>query len=253
MREPDLDRLASYLDEPVGTCCLVLTAEKIDGRTRLARVAKKGGYWIDAGPLKTGELRGFAAAEAAHRGYKLEAEAAACLVDAIGNDLSAIDDALERLSLYVGGKGKPIDVDAVEACVSRVRVESIWALVDAVAVRDKRSILAAAASLLSNSEPPLKILSMIARQLRMVARMRDALQSGLSPEQAAAEAGAPPFKARSLATAARRFRNADLAAAFRVLAETDVALKSSRRPPETVLQEALVEMLRSEAGARPER
>ena len=39
-------------------------------------------------------------------------------------DLSAIDDALERLSLYVG-EGQAITLAAVEACVARVRVETI--------------------------------------------------------------------------------------------------------------------------------
>jgi DNA polymerase-3 subunit delta len=247
LRDQDLERLAAYLVEPASSCCLVLTAEKIDGRTRLAKIAKKKGFWIDASPLKPSALRGFAVSEASSRGHKISADAASWLVDAIGNDLSAIDDALERLSLYVG-KAKPIDLESVEACVSRVRVDSIWALVDAVSMRDSKGFLKAAASLLSHGEPPLRILAMIARQLRMVARMRHALGSGMSPEQAASEAGAPPFKARELAVAARRFRNADLAAAFRVLAETDIALKSSRRPPETVLQGALVELSRFDAG-----
>jgi DNA polymerase-3 subunit delta len=236
LRDTDLDRLAGYLEQPVASCCLVLTAEKIDGRTRLARIAKKGGFWVDAGPLRPSALRGFAVSEAESRGHRISSDAVSWLVDAIGNDLSAIDDALERLSLYVG-EGKGIDLEAV-------RVDSIWALVDAVSMRDSKGFLKAAASLLSHGEPPLRILAMIARQLRMVARMRHALQSGLSPEQAAAEAGAPPFKARELAVAARRFRNADLGAAFQVLAETDLALKSSRRPPETVLQGALVELSR---------
>jgi DNA polymerase-3 subunit delta len=246
LRAPDLDLLAGYLEAPAASCCLVLTAEKIDGRTRLAKIAKKGGFWVDAGPLRPSALRGFAVSEVSSRGHKLSADAASWLVDAIGNDLSAIDDALERLSLYVG-KGKPIGLAAVESCVSRARVDSIWALVDAVSMRDSKGFLKAAASLLSHGEPPLRILSMIARQLRMVARIQHALHSGMSPEQAASEAGAPPFKARDLAVAARRFRNADLAAAFQVLAETDVALKSSRRPPETVLQGALVDLGRFDA------
>ncbi len=246
LRDADQERLTAYLEEPASSCCLVLTAEKIDGRTRLAKVAKKSGFWVDASPLKLRALRGFAVSEAKSRGHELRSDAASWLVDAIGNDLSAIDDALERLSLYVG-QGKPIGLKAVEACVSRVRVDSIWELVDAVSMRDSKGFLKAAASLLSHGEPPLRILAMIARQLRMVARIRHALRSGMSPEQAASEAGAPPFKARELAVAAKRFRNTDLAAAFQILAETDVALKSSRRPPETVLQGALVELSRFEA------
>jgi DNA polymerase-3 subunit delta len=237
----DLNGLATYLDAPSDTTCLVLTAEKIDGRSKLAALAKKKGYWCDASALKSGEIRSFIGGEAKARGTKIDATAVAAISDALGTDLAAIDDALERLSLYVGASGV-IDAAAVEACVTRIRVDTIWSLVDAVGLRDGRKALTAAGSLLADREPPLKILSLIARQLRMVARMRHALQNGHSADDAARTAGAPPFKARELATAAKRFSNRDLAAAFAVLAETDLALKGSRVPPGTVLEAALLRL-----------
>lgn len=243
----EVDGLVAYLNAPSDTTCVVLTADKIDGRSKIANLAKKKGYWADAASLKPGEVRSFIIDEAKARGAKLDANAAAGLADALGTDLSAIDDALERLSLFVGNGGT-IDSAAVEACVTRIRVDSIWSLVDAVGTRDGRKALAAASSLLADREPPLRILSMIARQLRMVARMRQALQSGMSPDEAAREAGAPPFKAREMASAAKRFGNPDLAAAFGVLAETDLALKGSKVPPETVLEAALLRLCAAPAS-----
>ncbi len=241
MAAAELEGLIAYLNAPCDTTCLVLTADKIDGRSKLATIAKKKGYWAEAGSLKPADIRGFIGDEAKARGIKVDGNATAALADALGTDLAAIDDALERLSLYVGDKAS-IDVAAVEACVTRIRVDSIWSLVDAVGVRDARKALGAASSLLADREPPLRILAMVARQLRMVARMRHALQTGMSPEEAAREAGAPPFKARDMATAAKRFSNPDLANAFSILAETDLALKGSRVPPETVLEGALLRL-----------
>jgi DNA polymerase-3 subunit delta len=85
---------------------------------------------------------------------------------------------------------------------------------------------------------------MLARQLRMIGRMQAALGGGASPPDAAKLAGAPPFKARELATAARRFEPRLLTRAFSVLAQTDVALKGSKRPGDSVLQGALLELTR---------
>ena len=124
--------------------------------------------------------------------------------------------------------------------MTKVRVETIWTLVDAVSMRDRRTALRSATSLLVDREPPLRILSMVARQLRIVSRMRSALAAGAPPQDAAREAGAPPFKARDLAAAARRFDHRSLARAFSVLAEADLALKGSKRPPDTVLQAAIM-------------
>jgi DNA polymerase-3 subunit delta len=237
----ELDRLADYFENPCPSACLVLLAEKLDGRTKLARRAQKLDLVVDAAPVKLHEMRGFVQAETRRRGMKMAPDAAAALVDAIGNDLPAIDDALERLGLYAG-EGAPIDLAAVEACVTKVRVESIWALVDAVGLRDRRTALRAASSLLADREPPLRILAMVARQLRIVSRMQSALASGAPAQEAARIAGAPPFKARDLAAAARRFDGKALARAFTVLAQADLALKGSKRPPDVVLQGAILEL-----------
>src|SRR5690606_14901870 len=131
--------------------------------------------------------------EAKARGHALGLDATRALLDALGDDLGALDDALERLSLFVG-EGQPIELPAIEACVTRARAETIWALVDGVSARDARQTVAAASSLLADRQAPLYILSMVARQLRQVAKMREGLANGMGPEEAARAAGAPPFK-----------------------------------------------------------
>jgi DNA polymerase III subunit delta len=240
-KDAELEALAAYFDSPPETTCVVMLSDKLDARTRFAKAAKSSGAWVDVQPLRGAAARQFAVGEARARGHALDSAAADGLLDATGTDLATIDDALERLSLYVGA-GKAIDTGAVSACIAKVRVESIWSLVDAVGMRDRRTVLRTASSLLSDREPPLRILAMVARQLRMVAKMRDALASGLKPIDAAKVAGAPPFKAQDLATSAKRFSPAQIATAFRTLSEADRALKSSTRTPEIVLEEALLRL-----------
>ena len=231
--------LAAYVSAPVDSTCVVLVAPKLHGQSKLSKAAKKAKVIAEAKPLKGSALRRFAKEESKRRGHSLGPRAAEALVESIGEDLGALDDAIERLSLYVGG-GAKIDAAAVEACVSRVAADSIWALVDAVGMRDTKRALEAAGSLLDNREAPLRILAMVARQLRIVAKMRDALLSGLRGGDAAAKAGAPPFKARELTDSARRFTSVQLAFAFDVLADADLALKGSKRPGELVLEEAIL-------------
>jgi DNA polymerase-3 subunit delta len=180
-------------------------------------------------------MRSFAVREARRREIRIDDAAISALVDSVGTDISALDDGLERLALYVGAN-QLVTVAAVEACVSRVRVESIWALVDAVSTGDRRTALKAAASLLDDREPPLRILSLLSRQLRLLGRARQALDDGASPDAAAAAAGAPPFKARELASAARRMDMRQLSLAFRVLCEADLVQKGGKCPPDIALE-----------------
>ncbi|MEM7434149.1 MAG: DNA polymerase III subunit delta [Myxococcota bacterium] len=252
MTPTEQTELASYFDDPNDTTSLVLSATKLDGRGKLAKAGKKKGFLTDAKPLRGRELRAFVRTEAKNRGHVIAPDAIETLIDAVGDDLAAIDDAVERLSLFVG-VGQRIGTDEVIQCVTRVRVDSIWSLVDAIGLKDRRKGMAAAQSLLTDREPPLRLLSMAARQLRIVARMREALAEGMSPQEAAKRAGAPPFKASDLTASARQFSAKSLGEAFQLIAEADIALKSSKRPPDTILQDAVMALCAEPNGPRPRR
>ncbi|MEY4510355.1 MAG: hypothetical protein RLZZ450_2477 [Pseudomonadota bacterium] len=239
----EVDDLCAYMHKPSPEACVVFISEKLDGRSKLAKTAVELAFFHEAASPRPGELPGLIQAEARGRGHVLGFEAAQALVDALGADLSALDDALERLSLFVG-EGQPIELSAVEASVTHARTDSVWALVDAVGARNTKAAIASAASLLGSQEPPLKILALLARQLRTLARVRGALKSGLKDQEAAQKAGAPPFKARELAQLARRFNEAQLQRAFRTIAEADLSLKGSKVPGPRVLERAILELCR---------
>ncbi len=248
MTPTEQSNLVEYFDDVSDTTSLVMTADKLDGRGKLSKLAKKNGWLVEAKPLRGRDLRTFVRNEAKARKHEIAPQAIEALVDAVGDDLAAIDDALERLSLFVGA-GQRIDGSAVEACVTRIRVESIWSLVDAIGLKDRRQGMISAQSLLSDREPPLRLLAMVARQLRIVARMREALADGLRPQEAAKRAGAPPFKAGDLTESARRFSADSLGQAFTIIARADSDLKSSKRPPQVILQEAVLDLCMDD-GAR---
>jgi DNA polymerase III delta subunit len=74
--------------------------------------------------------------------------------------------------------------------------------------------------------------------------MREALASGLGAQEAAVKAGAAPFKARELGAAAKKFDDRQLARAFRLIADADLALKGSKVPGPRVLERTLLELCR---------
>lgn len=239
----ELDALAGYVADPSPSTCFVITAEKIDGKTKLAKAAKASGAWLSVEPLKGGLLERFASGEAKRRGHAFDGPAMAAFLDATGNDLAAIDDGVERLSLYVG-EGRSIDREAVENVITRVRVDTIWSLVDAIALKRTKVALEASLSMLADREPPLRILAMVARQVRMVAKMKTALEDGMSQAEAVKAAGAAPFKARELADSAKKFSDSDLRRALVLLRDADVALKGSKREPEIVMEETVLALCR---------
>src|SRR5262245_43476736 len=106
LADKEIDNLVPYLNAPVDSAVVALTAEKLDGRSKLVKVAKQKGYFVEAQPLKLPAMREFVWREVKRRKLTMHEDAAAGLIDSIGTDLSALDDALERLSLFVGD-GQP--------------------------------------------------------------------------------------------------------------------------------------------------
>lgn len=241
MKAEELDAIAAYVEDPSSSTCLVMTADKLDGRGKLSKIAKKTDVLVEVARLKGAAVAGFAQSEARARGHALGPDATSALLDSVGDDLAAIEDAIERLSLFVGA-GASIDVAAIDACVARLRTESIWALVDALGMRDARKATHALVSLLADQEPPLRIVAMISRQFRMIAKAQEALRSGASRADAAQLAGAPPFKADELARAADRSPPSELRRIVTGLARLDRSLKSSRVQPDVLMVEAVTSL-----------
>ncbi len=164
----------------------------------------------------------------------------------VGPDLSSVDDAIERLSLYVG-EGAPVGEEAIAACVARVRAADTWALVDAVGARDLGRALRTLADAYDPRERGLPLLGALAWSIRQLARYQAAVESGASGDEAARRAGVfQPYRARELATKARAVRSKEVERWLLVLAETDLALKSSRRNADSILEEMLTRLCRAE-------
>jgi DNA polymerase-3 subunit delta len=243
------DRLAEYAAAPVDSACLVVVATKLDGRRKLALIARKRGFLVTCDSPDGRALPGWIADRVVARGHAIDRDVAELLAALAGPQLSSLDDAIERLSLYVG-PGAVVDEAAVGACVARVRTADTWALVDAVGARDLGRALRTLADAYDPREHGLPLLGALAWSIRQLARYQAAIEGGATADDAARQAGVfQPYRARELASKARTVRPKEVERWMLVLADTDVALKSSRRAADAILEEMLTRLCRAETRA----
>jgi DNA polymerase-3 subunit delta len=242
------DRLAQYAAQPVDSTCLVVVASKIDGRRKLALAARRLGFLIACEPLDARALVGWITARVLAKEHAIEREVAELVAALTGPELSSVADAIERLSLYVG-PGNVIDESAIGECVARVRVADTWALVDAVGARDLGRAMRTLADAYDPRDRGLMLLGALAWSVRQLARYQAEITSGAAPELAAKRAGVHlPHRARELGAKARAVPAKEVERWLLVLAETDVALKSSRRPADSILEDMLTRLCKVVAG-----
>jgi DNA polymerase-3 subunit delta len=239
---PPLDRLADYCASPVDSTCLVITSAKLDGRRRLSALARKNGFVVTCDPLDRGALLAWIERRCGTLGNPIEREVAELIAEIAGTDLARLGDVLERLSLFAGSNA-PITEEAVGECVARVRTADTWALVDAVGRRNLGEALRLLADVYDSRDRGLPLLGALAWSIRQLAKFQIALEGGASSDEAARRAGIfQPFRAREVEKKARLLRAKELERWLLVLAETDVALKSSRRPADAILEHMFVRL-----------
>lgn len=238
----DLDRLLDYAQNPTETTVMVLSSASLDKRRKLFTQAKKEGWLVECEPPKTHELPGWVGRAVRERGNKISGPVAEFIAAIGGADLAQLDDAVERVCLYVG-PGNEVTEAAVGECVVRLSSASAFELVDAVARRDISACMKTLADVYDPDDRGLRLVGLLAWSARQLLGFASARRQGQSPADAAKTAGAPPFKAKDLEAQVRRIPARDLEAWLSRLADVDRALKGgSARPPRAVLEEAIIGM-----------
>lgn len=239
-----LDRLVEYAEKPIASTCLVLSALKLDARRKLVTVAKKQGFLVACEQLDTASLARWIEQAVKAKGNTITADVARLLAQIAGPELGYVNDAVERLSLFVGA-GKPISEDAVADIVVSVRETSVFELVGAVGARDLRRALARLGEVFDPRDGGIGLVGLLAWSVRQLLRFALAVQSGASPEEAARTAGMPPFRAKDAMAQIRKLPVAELERWLLLLAEADLALKGSKRTARAVLDTLIMSMAAS--------
>lgn len=170
--------------------------------------------------------------QARERGIRLEPDALRLLAESVPQDLAedgrwhglwrAASD-LDKLALWADGR--VVTASDIRLHVPGAVEANIFAWVDAVVERRGPDAVRGLARLLQSGQPPAVLLTMLARGFRQIALFLDAAGMGASPSQAAAAAGAPPFRAGPLGNQARRYRPERVAAIYQRIVNADRAIK----------------------------
>jgi DNA polymerase-3 subunit delta len=185
---------------------------------------------------------------------RMEPDAARELVDALGADMMMIASEMEKLLLYVMGRGR-ITLGDVETMVLGAKQRSLYELTDAISAKDRARALALLHGLLNASDggedSAIGHLYMLARTFRqmLVIQEKNVRDSRAIWQALWQGFRMPPFAADDLIRQARRYKSRrELTRALRLVARADLELRSSP-PDKRLVLERLVYELASEPKA----
>lgn len=176
-----------------------------------------------------------------HRGA-IDFNAAALLGENIGPNLRLLDQEIRKLMLYCG-ENNSITVEDVKVMAPYIQsADVIFTMVDAVGQRDPRNAALYLHRLFEVGEHPLGIFAMIVRQFRLLIQVRWLADRGVSEPDITARLKLHPFVTRKIRAQAQRFTPEQLRAAYRLLVDSDLAIKRGMLETEAALDLLIVQL-----------
>lgn len=133
----DIEKLEPYIENPLTSTVFVVSykEKKVDGRSRLAKLLKTKGEMLTTKKMYDNQLPEWTIELVEAKGYTISQKGVLLLVDHIGNDLSRIDNEIEKILVNLGSR-KNITEDDIEKFVGISKEYNAFELQAAMAARD---------------------------------------------------------------------------------------------------------------------
>lgn len=133
----DIDKLEPYIENPLSSTVFVVSykEKKVDARTKFAKLLKQNADVFTTKKIYDSQLPEWASNMVQQHGLTINQKALQLLVDHIGNDLSRIQNEVEKLAVNLGSR-KNITEDDIETYIGVSKEFNVFELQDAMVRRD---------------------------------------------------------------------------------------------------------------------
>lgn len=194
--------------------------------------------------LEPGALRTWVVKEVQLRRGKIHPVAVHFLAGLTGNNLWQLSNEIAKLAGYAGAR--QISEEDVRLFVRGAFDADIFRLTDAIADRKTGEAAALVDTHLAAGEPPLYLLSMVARQVRILLEVQS-IGADRQPSEIAKILSLHPYVVRKAIPAARKFTELELRDLVEHLAALDVTLKTSAVDPRLLFARLVARLARPTA------
>jgi len=133
----DIEKLEGYVENPLQSTVFVVSYKdkKVDGRTKFAKVLKEKGVFVSTKKIYDSQLPDWTQELLRSKDLTISPKGLALLIDHIGNDLSRIENEIEKISVNLT-KRKNITEDDIEQFVGVSKDFNVFELQAALAKKD---------------------------------------------------------------------------------------------------------------------
>lgn len=235
--------LEKYVANPSKCSTLILDVKSWPKTTRLAKAVAKTGFTVECTPLKGSSLVAWLQKTASEEFQKvLDHDAASLIVQLAGDGLGLLQQELAKLASLVGD-APTITQEAVRRAVGGWRIETTWAMLDAVRDGKVGTAIDYLDKLILSGEAPQKILGGVTFTFRKIAQATETARVTRDLSAALRAAGVFPAAVGPTEQYLRRIGYSNASQIFQMLIDVDANMKGgSRLDPRLQLEQLFVRL-----------
>lgn len=200
--------------------------QKIKANTKYYKFFLKGNNIEEQDALNKRTFIPWAKARIAKSELKIEANALKELSERTNYDPERLNMEIEKFRL--NDEKKSISIDDVESLTTDTLERDIWSLIDAINESDTVKSMNILENLNKQSVDPNYIISMLARNLRLITLTKFLLEKDSSSREIASALKVPPFLVPNLIKGAKKYSNERLVTIFTKLSNLDFQIKTGQ-------------------------
>lgn len=237
-----MDTIATWLEEHPQSNILAIFLDKVDNRWKYLKTLRKFALEIECKPLQGEALVRYVLDYSLEQAKKMGRPTAELFLDLVGADLLTIHNELDKLVNYTEGR-EEITVKDLQAITSlspaQIENHTIFQMTDLIVQKKRQEALEVLNSLLSAGEPPMRILPLIERQLRLVLAAKT---STTRPEETARQMGEnSAYPLKKIQPYVKNFSLEEILAHFKAVVSADREMKLGT-PGDQVLVDLIIKL-----------
>jgi DNA polymerase III subunit delta len=247
MTDQEKERIVDYLEHPLSSTVLVLTAQDADMRKKPYISAKKGGMVVECKPLYENQIPGWIEERVTSQRRMISPDAAKLLAEYVNPSLREVQSELDKLYVFVGER-KSIEAEDVIAAVGISKDYNVFALQRTLGIKDIGQSCEIMARMLESGEPSARVIAMLTRYFVTLWKLHELRRRGSSAQELARATRTHPFFMKEYMDALDQISLRGIKRALKLLCEADEQLKTTSTDPTHVMQLLVVQVLSEDEG-----
>jgi DNA polymerase-3 subunit delta len=227
IKEEDEEILTRYLNRPSETSVVIFVADDFDKRRKVAKLLLENTVAVEFGVLNDNELIKWAKDKLRDLNCDADEKGVRQVVGLVGNNVRRLTNEIEKLAAAALPENL-ITYELVESLVPNSRELTNFELTDYLMEKNKTKTLHVLKKILDDGAEPLMLLGLIASNFRRLSLAKEMMTQGVERREIMRIIRLPPFKHEEFIASARRADRDELSHIMKKIAETDLAIKTSK-------------------------